>query len=421
MYYGWRIVGVSFVTLFISVGFVFYSYGVFFKALEVEFGQSRFAMSVGLSIMNIAMGAMAPFLGRLVDEWSIRKLMLIGACLAPLGFFAASHITALWQFFFLLATFLGVGVALIGQLPSSTLVSNWFIKRRGTALGIATMGISTSGLVMPPLSTWLIEEFGWRMTFNVYGVATGAIVLPLVYWLVVNRPQDMGLLPDNATPGSDEASLPLHASHPARNWTTGELIRERDFWAMTVSIALNFFCMSAVLIHMVPLATDLGYTAAQGAYVLSACAGLGVLGKVIFGWIADHIDTRIAFWMSMVFQAAGTVLILNAEESYNALLIAGAVFGLGMGGIVPLWGSMVGEVFGQMNFGRVMGLMSPCMLPIHVAGVPYAGLVFDQTHSYTIALKSFLGVYVVAALVLFALRRKDVDQRIKHELGIEEV
>ena len=156
MYYGWKIVGATFVTWFISVGFLFYSYGVFFPALEEDFGGTRFAISTGLAIMSIAMGLLAPFLGRAVDEWSIRRIMLIGSACMSAGFLAASQITALWHFYVLMGTLLGVGAGMIGQLPNSTLVSNWFIKRRGTALGVATMGVSMSGVVMAPLTTWLI-------------------------------------------------------------------------------------------------------------------------------------------------------------------------------------------------------------------------------------------------------------------------
>ncbi|MCH7911221.1 MAG: hypothetical protein IIB38_16605, partial [Candidatus Hydrogenedentes bacterium] len=131
MYYGWKIVGAAFVTWFISVGFLFYSYGTFFLALEEDFGESRFAISLGLACMNIAMGLLAPFLGRAVDQWSIRRIMLIGAACMTAGFLVASQVTALGQFILLMGTLLGVGASMMGQLPNLTLVSNWFIRRRG--------------------------------------------------------------------------------------------------------------------------------------------------------------------------------------------------------------------------------------------------------------------------------------------------
>jgi hypothetical protein len=144
------------------------------------------------------------------------------------------------------------------------------------------------------------------------------------------------------------------------------------------------------------------------------------VGKFLFGWISDHIDTRLGFWTCMAFQAAG-VALLWLTDSYTGFVVAGAVFGFGMGGVVPLQASMTGEIFGRKNYGKAMGLMSPCMLPVQMLGVPFAGYIYDHTGSYTIALQTFLGIYAVAAVCLAMLRKRDVDQRIKHELGIEQV
>ena len=419
MYYGWRIVGATFVTWFIAVGFLFYSYGVFFPALEEDFGGSRFAISTGLAIMNIVMGLLAPFLGRAIDQWSIRRIMLIGAACMSAGFLAASRITELWHFYVLLGTLLGVGASLIGQLPNSTLVSNWFIKRRGTALGVATMGVSMSGVVMAPVTTWLIMTYGWRATFVIFGCLTAAVVMPLVGLIVVNRPEEMGLHPDGASdedsfppedPGKgprSQGSAPIFKGGGAfPEFSAAATLRDRRFWGITIAIALNFFAMSAVLTHMIPHAKDLGITAMRAAYVLTACAGAGVLGKILFGFVADFVDTRAALLASMAFQVSGTLLLLYAE-TYPMLVVVGAVFGFGMGGVVPLWGSLIGEYFGRESFGRVMGLMGPCMLPIQVSGVPFAGLVYDLTGEYTIAYQTYLGIYVLASIWVLTLRRRE--------------
>ncbi len=422
MFYGWRMVGVTFITLFVSVGFVFYSYGLFVLSLEKEFGESRFLTSLGLSFMNGAIALAAPFLGRAADSMSLRKMMATGGILMFIGFVLASQITAMWQFIFLLATVLGIGVAMIGQLPSTTLVSNWFVRRRGMALGIATMGVSASGVVMPPLTTVLITSMGWRQTFIVYGIVAAALVVPLVWLAVVNRPEDLELLPDGDT--QPPPSADGDASHPhalgLQRLTLGTMMLNRDFWAIAVSVSLCFFAMSAVLVHMVPMSVDRGYTESQSAWILSACALSGVLGKVIFGWIADHVDTRLAFWASMGSQAVGVAGILYFDD-LTMLILVGGVFGFGMGGIVPLWGTMTGEAFGRQNFGRATGFMSPFMFLIHAIGVPYAGYVYDVRGSYDFALKTFFVTYALAAICLFGLRRQDVDQRLKHELGIEEV
>lgn len=429
MYYGWKIVGVSFTALFISIGFLFYSYGVFFLALEEEFGSSRLGISLGLALMNLTMGLMAPFLGKAVDRYSIRTIMLVGTCLMSTGFLLAAQITALWQFYLILATLLGVGEAMLGMIPSQTLVANWFIKNRGIALGIATMGVSASGMIMAPVSSKLIEVIGWRYTFIVYGLTSMVVVIPLVYCFVVNRPEEKGLFPDGESapdalpPGSlveSEGAFETEDQKAAdtidhHSWSFRQAVTNKNFWAIVITFSLCMHCIGAVLTHMIPMSIDRGLTNTQAAMLLSLSAGVGVVGKVIFGWIADHIDTRVGVWISIAFQMSGVFLISRGEEML-LMQIGVALFGFGMGGVVPLWGSLIGEVFGRENFGTIMGTMSPCMLPIQITGLPLAGYVYDQTGSYDLSFKIFLGVYCVSAVSIFFLKKRDVDQRIKRTL-----
>ena len=133
-----------------------------------------------------------------------------------------------------------------------------------------------------------------------------------------------------------------------------------------------------------------------------------MIGKVLFGWIVDWLPKRAALWLASGLQAVGVTLLFVAE-SYPFLLAAGAVFGLGMGGIIPIWGASIGAGFGRHAFGRVMGLMSPLMLPIHVFGIPYAGLVYDRTGSYDIAFITFLGIYALAMIATLFLQLPETE------------
>jgi len=175
LFYGWKIVGVSYFSLFISVGFIFYSYGAFFKALSADMSNSRLGVSIGLALMNVATGLFAPWLGRWLDKGSIRNVMCTGAVFMAIGFFIASYVSALWQLYILLGTFLGLGAAMMGGLSCSTLVANWFETRRGMALGVSTMGVSMSGVFMAPLAMYMVDTLGWRMTLQIYAAITGLV------------------------------------------------------------------------------------------------------------------------------------------------------------------------------------------------------------------------------------------------------
>lgn len=405
MFYGWKIVAVTFVTLFISVGFSFYSFGVFFPVLVEEFGGSHFSVSLAIPIMNIVTGILAPFLGRALDRGSVRRIMILGAVLMALGLFQLSFVQSIWYFYFILAVFLGVGAAMLGPMASSTLVARWFMRRRGTALGIATMGISLSGVVMVPLAMYLITTIGWRITFILYGITALVLVVPLVRFFVIDRPEDIGLNPDGAQGLSSLGVVPPGAALDTRDdaWSALETMRNRNFWIITLVVGLNFCANGAILIHIVDHVQQLGFSDAQSPWVLSAIAAMGVVGKILFGWIADFIDKRAAFWLAMTLQISGAALF-SFVQTYPALIATGAIFGLGMGGIVPLWGSLIGAAFGRNVFGRVMGLMSPCMLPIQSAGIPFAGYIFDEKGSYIVAFQTFIIVYLAAMAVLAFLR-----------------
>lgn len=424
MYHGWKIVAVAFLTLFVSVGFGFYSFGAFFKALADDLGGSRFGVGLGLSVFTATSGLLGPLLGRALERGSIRNVMTTGTLLLCAGFLALSRVGSLGQLYVALAA-LAVGAALIGSLPSSTLVANWFERRRGTALGIATMGISISGVVMAPTATALIQRIGWRASLVVYAGLAAVMVLPVVRAVVVNRPEDLGLRPDGDEPGERRPArrrgrratgtaakvageLPATGgtyapSPPPQPLRVAAALRQRAFWVIALVVSLNFCANGALLTHLIPHATDLGYPPARAALLLSVVAGFGALGKVLFGWVSDHFDVRGAMALSSALQATGVLGVLRVE-GYGWLLLAGAVYGLGMGGLVPLWGSMIGAVFGRLAFGRVMGAMSPFILPLQVSGVPYAGWVFDTTGRYAPAFGTFVGLYLASIGVLALLR-----------------
>ena len=424
MFYGWKIVAVTALSHSISVGFVFYSYGVFLKALATEFEMGRFGVSFGLTMMNIAIGVVSPFLGHALDHRSIRKIMCCGAVLMGIGFFLASRITAMWQLYVILGSVLGLGAAMMGGLTGSKLVINWFARRRGLALGVATMGVSFSGVVMAPIATRLIATIGWRGTFVVYGCVVIGLVIPFAWRYVVNHPEDMGLNPDgDPSPPSpesmeEESVVPVApedemAGEPEPlEWSARTALVDREFWVISVLFGTILFGTSATLTHLIPHGTDLGFSPGRAALLLSATAGMGVVGKFVFGLTADHLDARRALWISLCFQTIGTFFLVKAE-AYAVVMVAAGCFGFGMGGVAPLWRLTVGETFGAPSFGRVMGIMNPTMLPIRVAGVPFAGYIFDRTSSYTLAFQTFLCFYAGAAVMTLFLRPQRSGVRAK--------
>lgn len=395
-FFGWRMVAVAFFVDFIAVGFFFYSYSVFFKSIAAEFGDSRLGVSIGISVTQGVGALLAPFIGRALDRFPLKRIMAAGAISMGTGFLLLGLVQTPLQFYLVLGVFIGFGAGAMGQLATSKLVSNWFVLKRGTALGIAATGISVSGVLMPATTAWLIGEFGWRNGFVAYGVITLVIVVPLILRLVVSRPEDLGLLPDGA---AEAATLPP----PRPALRTAEYIRNSNFWYLLITIGLLFCIQSATLIHMVPQLTDRGIDLISASVIASSTALFGVMGKLIYGALVDRWDVRWALWLAIAFQVAGQLFMLFGN-GYSGFLIGASLFGFGMGGIVPMQGAVVGAAFGRENFGRVLGAMRPPMAIIHLLGVPFAGWVYDSTGSYEPAFLTFLGLYAVTTLVVLGIR-----------------
>ena len=396
LFLGWRMVAVAFLVDFIAVGFFFYSYGIFFKAIAVEFGDSRFGVSIGVTVTQGVGALLAPFIGRALDRFPLKNVMACGAISMGTGFGLLGLVQTPLQFYLVLGVFVGFGAGAMGQLATSKLVSNWFVLKRGSALGIAATGISVSGVIMPAISAWIIATFGWREAFMTYGLITFLVVVPVVLRLVISRPEDVGLLPDGAT---EKDSLPP----PKPPLRTRDFLSQPNFWVLLTVIGLLFCIQSATLIHMVPKLTDSGLSLVAASGIASATAGFGIMGKLIFGALVDRWDVRHALWLGIGFQFVGQLMMVFME-GHLVFLIGACFFGFGMGGVVPMQGAVVGAAFGRESFGRVLGAMRPPMAVLHLAGTPFAGWVYDVTGSYRPASLTFLVLYLIAAVVVLALK-----------------
>lgn len=399
-FYGWNMVGMAFLGDFFAAGLFFYSFGVFFSALAEDFGGSRLGISIAL-MLSTSMGAfIAPFLGQALDRYPTRNIMLIGAVLLSSGFFLLSQVNNTWQLFLVVGTLVAGGISALGGQSSSRLVTNWFNKKRGIAIGIAAMGISASGVIMPPVATWLIEMLGWRGAYGVYGCLVLFIAAPIIFFFIKTRPEDVGLLPDGE---KADPNAPVAELIPETEWTTKTLVRNPAFWTIAFTFAVYLCVFPAILTHLIPQIRDLGFSTTNSAFILSMAAGAGVVGKLLFGWLMDNINPKLAVLACSLLQICGAVMLMNIE-TYSLLIVAALVYGLGMGGVVPLQGTIVAKVFGRLSFGRVLGLLRPAMLPVQVIGVPLAGWVFDTTGNYDLSYMIFIGLLTLGIISIFVTR-----------------
>lgn len=399
IYPGWWIVFATGSGQLIQGGFVFWSMGLYTATFEDVFGAPRAQINLIETCLTVATNLLSPVAGILIDRWSIRHLMMIGMAAMGLGLLLLSQAGTLFHVWVVWASLIPLGVLLIGAIPSAALVSRWFIRRRGLALGLTATGSSVGGFLIPPLMTWMFLEWDWRTALIVAGCICFAVI-PIFYFLLRNQPSDLGLSgePDapSATPASNTEAI---ESLDASDWGIPDLLKSRIFWLqMLISgslLAVTLGMLANLSLH----AKDLGVTGQSTALLYSIIAVCSFSGKALTGHLMDRLGIQRCGYLVCCFLSSG-LLILLLEQSYSGLLGGAFVMGLGYGGVVPLWTNMPARAFGAGSVGRALGVMNPLHIPITATSAPLAGYISDTTGSYDGVFWMYGGCCAVAAIGL---------------------
>ena len=398
VFHGWRLVGSGFVLQGLATAAITYSYGVVLAPIAGEFGANRFEMMWGITASTLVSGAVSPFLGVAIDRQPLRRLALLGSLLLAGGFALLSVATAMWQVALIFALCMAPAMVLMGPTLVSTLLARWFARRRGTAMGVAALGTSLFGFLVPPLLQAAIGAMGWRSALLSASIVMLMIAVPAAS-LIRDRPQDLGLGPDgDPLVESPSTSAATHASA-----TTRGILAQGNFWFVAIVLGLLFSVYTAMMTNLVPLARDHGHSAELAAMLMSAIAACGMAGKLAFGIVADRIDLRLGLAAAIVLVVAGLILLM-VDSRYVTVFVASALLGFAAGGMLPVWASLVAVLFGATHYGRVMGLMSPVMMPLVMVGSPFAGWSYDRSGTYLPALVTFAVVLLAALVALSRIR-----------------
>jgi MFS family permease len=412
IFHGWLIVATAFIALAVNVGLVFYSWGVFLSPLADVFG-GRGRVSGAYSAMQLASALYGLVVGRLVDRHGARPVQAIGAFVFAAGYALVARVDSLPGLYVAMAGPIALGSTCIGALPSNGAVARWFVRRRGTALGIATAGISAGGIVVAPASQYLIEHLGWRRAYDVLALSVVVLVLPPVLAFMRRDPADMGLLPDGEPPGASqdrEARLALAARELARSVPPAVAMRDRSFWLLAAAFGLTMTGLSSVLLNQVAILVDRGMPATQASWVLGATAAMGVVGKLGFGSLLDRYDQRRVAAACFALQAAG-VLLLWLTESAPALVCYVILYGYAMGGNATLQASLVAEAFGRLHYGAIFGRLTPFVMLAQAIGIPVTGWVRDVTGTWEPALAAIVAASLVAVVLVLRVRLPGPERR----------
>jgi MFS family permease len=395
MFYGWRVVGSAFIAQMFVIGFFSYAVSLLVPPVRAEFGVSLEQVMYSLTAGTFVGMVLMPVAGVLADRLPVRWLMACGTVLFALGLFALSRCTGITQYIILFGVTMSVSNAFAGALCSSTVISRWFTTSRGKALGIAAIGTSVGGVLVPWLITWWLGDHGWRGALENMALVVLFVMLPIVVIGIRGKPSDVGMEPEPDGSGADAASGPeLDMKAIATN---------PRFWYIGLSLGLLFAVYTAILSNLTPYAIGLGKSGEQASSLITAVAISGLIGKILFGMGADKFSLRSGLWVAQSLVVL-CFLILALEPGYGLMLVATSLMGLAAGGMLPVWGAMMAQAFGLLSYGRAMGLMSPLITLCVMPSFPVVGRLVDMSGSYTTVLYLFAGLTVLAMVLLVPLR-----------------
>ncbi len=384
-----------------------FSFGVFFKALESEFALSRAATSAIFSAQMAMGGIFTVLAGWALDRFGPRIVFLLMGICTGLSLLLTGQTTALWQIFFTYSLLLAMGTGAIYMMVMST-VSRWFEKKRGLALGIASMGAGMGPLVVAPFATYLLSIFDWRMAFTVLGAIAWVVVLPLSR-LLKRDPQEIGMLPDGAGFSQDitRDEKPFVVEDYLSPW---QAFRTRSFWLFLFIFLFFAVALFIILTHLVPHITDLGFSPVEAATVLSMAGGAALVGRLLLGTASDRMGRKKTAMICTLLHIIALVWLLWSRELWMFYIFA-LIFGIAWGGMGPAMAAIVGETFGLGRIGAVLGVLELGFSVGAGIGPVVGGLIFDLRQSYSLSFLVGVVVMLAATVLVVFVRRETAEQK----------
>ncbi len=395
---------------------LFFSFSVFLVPLVEEFGWSRGLTAGALSLSTVVQGLLAPVTGMLVDRVGPRRVVLGGVVLLGSAPLLNATVHAPWHLYLYTGVLGAIGLVGLGWVPMGVLLSQWFVERRGRAVGVAFSGMGVGVFVIGPLTQALVTAVGWRTASATLGAGALCLLLPLVWW---GAREPGSRREERAAPGSgvERGQGTLRASvvpsrggspAPAPHPTLRHALRTRAFWALFLAYFFTPLAVFPVSAHQVAFAIDLGIDPLVAATVFGLMGLMSSLGRPGFGLAADRFGGPLSATVSFACTACGALALLALETSARTtwLGVYAILFGLGFGARGPIITAMASDLFGGRRFGSIYGVLNLGNGLGAALGPWFAGFVHDVTGSYRIAFVASVVFCVFGAGCFWATGRR---------------
>jgi sugar phosphate permease len=384
-----QVAATGFLSLFSLVGIMFYGLPFFYDFWVTDFGWSRAQVTSGNALAKIIVGPLFGFLaGWIIDRFGPRRLMLSGIVMGGIALIGLSMMTSLWQFY-VFYLFNALGYMCGGPLPNQVLVSRWFTKARGKAMGIIYLGIGVGGMLVPQIARGLTQNFGWREALMILGILMIAIAFPMA-WFVKENP-DETVLKDKP----EETKIPFVP-----------ILKTWPFYLLVIGSMCSIGAVAGTTQNLkLFLSIDLKYSQADAANVLSVVLAASIIGRLLMGWLADKMQKK--YVMILIYSlVAVSIPLLYAATTPGIIYIFAFIFGVALGGdymIIPL---MAAELFGIKVMGRVMGLVITADGLAEALAPMLAAWLRDTTGSYANGFAALIVLAIIGTIAVTLLPRK---------------
>ena len=409
-YYGWAIVGASGTVVFGRMAPNITTLTVFMYPMSQELGWSRTLISGAVSAGALAAMALSPVVGWAIDRYGVRPVVVISMVVLGVSMTSLAWATVPLTFY------LAYGAARVvyhtsAPIGASTVVSRWFVRKRGRANGIIFLFGAIGGMVFTLQSALVIDHFGIKTAWLSLGlVVLGFSVLP-TFFLVAERPEDIGLMPDNEAPATRPQVTPAEPSiRPDDSWSLRGAMGTRSFWVLFF-VGMAMFCVNTgTNVHIGAYYRDQGLTLTLAAVAISFSWLISAFGSVVWGWILEKTEARYAYSLVLIILGASTLYLLTVDTVGGAFGAAALIGSVSAGSqVIPT--IMYADYYGRNSLGKIRGISETGVLIGQSAGPLLAGIIFDLKGSYSFIFLLFGGLAIAGGLVVLTAKRPVSAQR----------
>jgi MFS family permease len=405
IFYGWWIALVLAILTTYGNGIYYYGFSAFVKPIVQEMAWSMTVVSGAFSIYRLEAGIAAPIVGYLLDRIDPRKLVFGGGLVMGGGFIFLSYVHTAFHFYAAIIMISCGWSACSGSAVCNPLLGKWFVKKRGSVIGIYNAGIGLAGLLVPAVA-YLIVHYGWRSTLLILGPITWLIVLPLSLMLR-HSPERCGLLPDgdpSAAALCDAQPTVRTAEFTESDFSLRASMATSAFWMLTFCFFMHQITQATLFVHLIPYLIDQGINPTSAASVVSFIAVSSSVGRYGFGWLGDRFNKKWLLVILFVIQPIAIFSLIRVRLLIDIIPFV-ILYSLSYGGTTVVKATITGDYYGRKNYGKIFGTVQGFSTLGGIAGPVAAGLMYDFTGSYQTAFTSFAVMMGLTALLISFLKR----------------